>query len=236
MRWADRIEEETRKFICVAENFEGRYIRAPRLWSEKVLPAIRGFLEAPSMRQGRHHVLLECHLSLAFAAGYFLDRKSGVEAFPIQKGNGRRVWMPSGNPPRKEWGWNIEPTVVDSSIEDLAVAISVTRPVKMDVFRFLEANRLAVRAILHVTLPSGDGSSSVEGADHATFLADRLVHAIRAARGDGATGTAHIFPAAPGGFMFFLGQQRSALGPVQLYEYDFEGERGRTYSPSIALP
>lgn len=236
MRWADMIEEETRKFVCVAENFEGRYIRDPGLWSEKVLPAVRAFLEDSSMRQGRHHVLLECHLSLAFAAGYFLDRKSGVEAYPIQKGYGPRVWMPSGNPPRKEWGWNIESTVVDSSSKDLAVAISITRPVEKDVVRFLEANRLAVRAILHATLPAGDGSSSVEGADHANFLADRLVQAIRAARGDGATGYAHIFPAAPGGFMFFLGQQRSALGPTKLYEHDFEGERGRTYSPSIALP
>lgn len=236
MRWADRIEEETRKFVCVAENFEGRYIRDPRLWSEKVLPAVRTFLEDPSMRRGCHHLLLECHLSLAFAAGYFLDRKSGVEAYPIQKGNGRRVWIPSGNPPRKEWGWSIEPTMVDPYRQDLAVAVSITRLVEVDVSCFLEANRVAVRAILRATLPTGGGSASVESADHAIFLADRLVQAIRAARSDGATGTAHIFAAAPNGFMFFLGQQRAALGSVQLYEFDFEGGRGGAYSPSIAWP
>jgi hypothetical protein len=42
--------------------------------------------------------------------------------------------------------------------------------------------------------------------------------------------------AAPGAFSFFLGQRQTAIGPLTLYEYDFEGNRGGSYQPSLSLP
>ena len=46
----------------------------------------------------------------------------------------------------------------------------------------------------------------------------------------------HLFIAAPNGFTFFAGQRAIVLGPTRLYEFDFEGERGGTYRPSLTLP
>ncbi|MFH0871605.1 MAG: SAVED domain-containing protein [bacterium] len=238
MRFAERIESETRRFVCVAENFEGRNIKNPKLWKDKIIPAIRGFLDDPTLRQGQCHLVLECHMSIAFTAGYFLDRKSGVEAYPIQKGNRREVWMPSGIPSAADWGWQIEQMELNPSATDFLVAISVTHDAFKDAERYAIANSLPVRTILHAKISGGTGSSVIEGANHAAFLADRLVQEVRKVRRHNPSGISHIFAAAPNGFMFFLGRHRGGLGPVQLYEFDFEYEyeRGGSYSPSISLP
>jgi hypothetical protein len=36
--------------------------------------------------------------------------------------------------------------------------------------------------------------------------------------------------------MFFIGQQREALGRLVLYEFDFGLERDGSYQPSLSLP
>ena len=58
---------------------------------------------------------------------------------------------------------------------------------------------------------------------------------LRLAKAD-ATGLTHLFVAAPNAFTFFLGQRQTALGPVRLYEFDFDGGRGRSYSAALTLP
>ena len=45
----------------------------------------------------------------------------------------------------------------------------------------------------------------------------------------------HLFMAAPGAFSFFLGQRAVAIGPVTIYEYDFEGANGGSYQKSLSL-
>jgi hypothetical protein len=47
--------------------------------------------------------------------------------------------------------------------------------------------------------------------------------------------TVHLFMAVPGTFSFFLGQRASALSPVTLYEFDFEGANGGSYEPPLSL-
>jgi hypothetical protein len=238
MRFAERIEDETQRFVCVVEHFEGRHVRAPGLWATKVVPAVCDFLDDPRLRQRQHHLLLECHSSLAFLAGYLLDRKSGAQVFPVPKGEARTVWIPSVPPPAAVagWQWEIDRKEVSPTTQDIVVAISVTHDVRRDVDRYLAANDMALRLVLHVAPHGGAGSSSIQGADHAVGLAEQLMHQVRALRQEGGTGTAHIFAAAPNGFMFFLGRHRAALGSVQLYEFDFEGERGGSYRPSVVLP
>jgi hypothetical protein len=51
-----------------------------------------------------------------------------------------------------------------------------------------------------------------------------------AARRDPAFLISDIFIAGPDAFAFFLGQHHVALGPTAVYEWDFEGRRGGSYS------
>jgi hypothetical protein len=50
------------------------------------------------------------------------------------------------------------------------------------------------------------------------------------------TGRTHIFIAGPGGFAVCLGQRQPVMGPVTLYEFDFEGARGGGYEAALSFP
>ncbi len=236
MRFAERMEDETSRFVCVADSFEGRHIRNPALWNAVILPTIRGFLSDPLFRKEEHHLLLECHGSLAFLTGYELDRSSGALAYPVQKGHITQVWKPSEILPEPDWGWECECVENDENSNEVVVAISITYNVLRDVERFLCARKLRPRMRVHMLPLGGCGTSSISGADHAAHLADFVTAQIRTLRADGITGRVHIFFAAPNAFMFYLGRHRKALGKVQLYEFDFEVERDGSYSPSLFLP
>ena len=234
--FADRIEDETSSFVCVAENFEGRHIRDAACWTGKILPKVYNFLVDPCFRQGEYHLLLDCHSSLAFLAGYELHRKSGAEVYPVQKGEHRQVWKPSDGQASACWEWMSESVDRDKRSSDLALAISITHNVRDDVEDYLDSQSVSVREIVHMTPSTGVGASSILGANHAVRLAEIVVQKIRTLRRGNPSGRVHLFAAAPNAFMFFLGRHRAALGPVQLYEFDFEMERGGSYTPSIALP
>jgi hypothetical protein len=57
---------------------------------------------------------------------------------------------------------------------------------------------------------------------------------MRAVRYDGAD-RMHLFIAGPNAFTFFLGQRQTAVGPIRLYEFDFDGSR-RSYTAALTLP
>jgi hypothetical protein len=41
--------------------------------------------------------------------------------------------------------------------------------------------------------------------------------------------------AAPNGFAFFLGQNQAVLGASSVYEFDFEGKRGKSYRLGLSV-
>lgn len=235
MRFAERIEDKTSRFVCVAENFDGRYIRDASLWATKVVPDVCRFLNNSELRSGECHLLLDCHSSLAFLAGYELDQKSGTNVYPVQKGIKTVIWKPSEGRHHDEWKWKKEVIQLYPNSLDIALAISVTHDISDDVKTYLTSHKIPVRSIVKLCPESNSGASVIDGADHAVCLAELAMKEIVQHRKE-CRGLTHIFAAAPNGFMFFLGRYRSALGIIQLYEFDFEGGQGRTYVPSFRLP
>lgn len=236
MRFAERMEGECQKFVCVTEHFDGRHVRDQDLWQETILNTTKAFLQDPSYREQEHHLLLDCHTSLAFLAGYELDRKSGAKVYPVQKGANGGVWKPSGGVGASDenGGWLDMPTELGATGEDVAIAVSVTRDV-LDAVRTHASKNPEIGVLVDIRPESGVGASSIKGPDHALALADSLSDLIRKHRSKGG-GTVHPYVSAPNALTFFLAQHRGALGKIQLYEFDFEGERGCSYSPSIRLP
>jgi len=77
MRWAEHMEDETSKMLCLVRHFDNREIRVPGLWASAVVPEIRAFVG--QMVPGHSYcLLLDAHISICFAAGYFLPLKSAV--------------------------------------------------------------------------------------------------------------------------------------------------------------
>lgn len=236
MRFAERMEDECASFVCVAKHFDGRHIRHPETWQTEVLKDTRSFLNDASFRAQEHHLLLECHSTLAFLAGYELDRKSGAQVFPVQKGALTTVWRPSTDTALTTTSgeWTVETTEVSKNGADVAFAVSVSRNLSPDVSAFL-ARTASIKQLVHAQPSTGFGARAVIDANHAIALADKLAELIRSTRSGGG-GVTHLFLSVPNVLAFYLGQHRAALGKIQLYEFDFEWERDGSYVPSIFLP
>lgn len=232
----DRLEERCYQVLDLIPLFDERYIRSDADWEEKLYPELRAFLLAAARDQPRLRLVLDAHVTLAFAAGTVINIKSGRQIELEQRSTGRRVWSTDDVISDPNW-----PTLVAETIEirsdrpDLAVAIGLTHEVAGDVCRYCEAALTSVGRLLVLRPSAGSGAQSVACGRHAFELADAASGAVRSAR-TGAESMTHLFIAAPNAFTFFLGQRQTALGPVRLYEFDFDGGRGRSYTPSFALP
>jgi hypothetical protein len=239
MKFAENIESETDRFICFAKHFEGRHIRNQALWAQPIFPDLKAFLEDPCFRAEEHHLLLECHLSLAFAAGYLLHRRSGAYVYPVQKGWGApQVWKPS--PPSRAAARTNHLSISREDgckeSQDIVVAVSISNDVIPKVRAYLRRVDLRPRAMLGVHPVCGPGQSSLQSADEAIWFAEELHREVTKARNNlSAGGTLHLFISAPAGFVFLLGRLGHSLGHTVLYEYDFEATRGGGYEPSLSF-
>lgn len=233
MRLAENLEHTTDAMICLTEHFDGRLVRHPSLWPERIWPGLRQFLEEQARGGDTCHVVLESHGTLAFASGYALNRARG-EVFPAQ---GQTVWRPQTQQVKMSeplWTYRHE-TVGESS--DTAVALNVTHDVMTDVHAFLNRGGHAIGHLIECTVLPAPGQKAVQNADHAFALAQDLVRHLRFSRGNLPKGSRfHFFVAAPNFLLFMLGKQGLVLGPVQLYEFDPTQGVAGDYHPALKLP
>lgn len=237
LRFAERLESEVDEMICVADNFEGRQLAPSGSWSNAASQLL-DFLEDPDRRQRLRSapaaISLECHGSLAMLAGWELSRNSGVDLSPIQKPS-LEIWSPTLDA-ECDVSWKIEESELSGQKQDLAICLSVTHNIRSDVLAFLESETgPEVSRIICVSPVGGPSPQSIKGADQAYQLAAQLPSLLANAR-PSRMASAHLFWACPNALLFFIGQQREALGRVELYEFDFGIEREGSYSHSLSLP
>ena len=177
---------------------------------------------------GPVELALDCHLSIAWRLGMFLDSKSGLQVAIRQKrlGLGTEVWTAASAPVPATWG------ISDAAGQaaDVVVSVSVTHDVAPDVQRSVAALGLAGARRIDLFVPAVSASAIRDGT-HASALADALVAQIRQLVPDGGHHL-HLFMAAPVSFVFLFGQRATALGPTTVYEFDFGNTRA--YSPGLS--
>ena len=89
----------------------------------------------------------------------------------------------------------------------------------------------AIGRLVYIGPEGGSSGRSIKCGHHAHLLAEAVTARLRASQPhDGRQRTTHIFIAGPNAFAFFFGQHHVALGPCAVYEWDFEGRRGGSYS------
>ena len=238
-RWAEGMEEETDRLLQLEGYFDGRRIKDAGLWRTAVHPELEAFLMANMKQSKPHHLHINAHVSIAFACGYVLDPKSGVEVAPVQRTSaGPELWRPDISLDATEDRlWDLDPVSLDRPGDAIAVAVSATHPVLDDVRAYVDRELPEVRRILAFTVLPGTGYASVRGATHGWRLAEELAQRIRAERtAEERRATLHLFAAAPVGLMFFLGRLSRGFGHCVIYEYDLEGGAPGAYSPSLAFP
>ncbi len=239
MAFAEKMEEECGRVLCLSDLFERRYIRKANNWAV-AYKKLSAFFSDLRTGDFSYHLFLETHLSIAFACGWILNRKTGIRAYPFQKGrDGRVLWKPSVSPAPLDYSrWKITEHLRDSGGDSIALTVSISYPVEEDADQYIEENQLRITRVISVSPVSGPEYGVLTGADEAVRLAEKVqsvaVTALKQARG---ARNVHIFASAPVSFMFFLGQLGPALTPIQLYEYglDVDETRGHRYGASFLL-
>jgi len=233
-RWAEKMENETEAMLCLLKYFDGRYLKSDASWDKDIIPELEQFLTREICSGEKIDLHIDAHASIAFAAGYCLDPKSGVDVAPIQRNNGREVWRPDRMKNIDDYpGWESNIIIKDNAALDMAVALSVRHDIVEDVEEYLAITGRSVCEIVSCYPKAGSSAVSIRDGTHAYLLADKIVSLLKKQMRM-KKGRLHIFIAAPNAFCFFLGQLSRGLGEIIFYEYDFDTDK--SYSPAISLP
>jgi hypothetical protein len=245
--WGRDMEQRNDRLLDLVSYFDGRFIKDKSWWQDKVFPELREFLLG--WLDQRRPLLLDfaAHSSIAFAAGWLLEPKSGLDVRVRQRtGNvGEFEWHPldgsdsegasaAGAPLWRELA-NVH---LAPGAPDVAVALSVSQPAVADhVLEFIRQQGLPVGRILDATIAPEPGQHSVRGGAHALRLAQALLPSVQVRQPHERRGRVHFFCAGPNALVFYLGQLASSLGRIVLYEYPFRaGDSFGRYQQSIELP
>ena len=239
MRWAEHMEDETDRFLCLVRHFDNRNIRDGRLWNEAVVREVREFLS--QMRRGTSYELqMDAHSSIAFLAGYLLPSKSGIEVKPTQKTLGSKtVWdarLTGSASSALLDGWTVQSTPLNAGLSEVAVALSVSHDIREDVRLYVKNHLPAVGSILEFSVNPSPSATAIRDGTHAFMLAQGVASKLKTRAASERCSTLHIFASGPNAFVFFLGQLANSFGSCVLYEYDFDTNVAGAYSPSISLP
>ena len=236
-RGAVHLEDKT-MCLSLVDKFDGRNLKSGYDWNNDIYPLLRDFLISNTKNEHAYQVFLDAHASLAFAAGYVLDSKSGINVFPIQKTamNGTKLWDVKLSSKKSYSNWSISHEEFEKNQFDTALILNVTRPIYKDVLEYIKENNLSIGRIINCTPNEGGATNfSIENGNHAATLANSIYSAIAQRSNAERRATLHIFAAAPNAFMFFLGQISRGFGKCVLYEYDFEQRDACSYAESISF-
>jgi CBASS immunity sensor of nucleotide second messenger signals/CHAT domain-containing protein len=220
--------------------FDGRYIKDKASWQERIFPELRDFLARRVVEGQPLGLDFAAHSSIAFAAGWLLEPKSGLDVKVRQRISGETEidWHPKeGAVPEGPLWAERQDVVLDPAGPDVAVALSISQPnVAEHVEAFVRARSLPVGRIVDASVPE-PGPRSIQGGAHALRLAQTLLPRLQPRQPHERGGRVHVFAAAPNALVFYLGQLSTALGKLVLYEFPFRAEDayGR-YQQSIELP
>ncbi len=238
-RWAEHMEDDTDQMRCFVYCFDNRHIIDQRLWDETMFPELTTFLSQSMYEQQEYHLHLDVHASIAFAAGYCLDPKSGVNVAPVQRSSaGRFVWKPSAQAVTVNMpSWIYTEIECNPKGNDIALCVSATHDIVKDVADYAKRCLPDVHRIISCAVAPQPNPSAVLGGAHAWYLGQELAKIIRQKRSsEERQGVLHFFAAAPNALVFFIGQQGRGWGQMILYEYDFESNLLGNYQASLHLP
>ncbi|MEW8693088.1 MAG: SAVED domain-containing protein [Candidatus Thiodiazotropha endolucinida] len=230
----DLIPTEPENTLYLTSLFRQRYLNENRNWQTDIKPTVESFLTKMVSRSRELRLVMNAHASIAYLAGTVYHVKSGVHVEIVQKGivGGVRVWRVDDG--TRGSGLKITTEQLDAS-PDIAVGISITHLVDKHMHLYIDESLPHIGHLMSAVPATGSGHHSVAGGMHAAELAQQVAQAIREYKIDHPNATVHVFSASPNSFLFYLGQQHQGIGPVVVYEFDFDGRGNRGYQPSFTI-
>ena len=233
----DHLEERCVKVLDLVPAFDDRYIRSEADWADKLYPELRQFLLDAAKNNGRLRLALDAHVTLAFAAGTVLDAKVGRAVEIEQRSPARQIWAADDLPSDANWATlACEVVEIQPDQPEMAVAVALTHDIGAQVEAYVRASLAQVGRLLIFRPAGGCSPASVVCGRHACELARALGAQVRQQRPASVELPIHLFMSGPNAFAFFAGQIQKTMGRTCLYEFDFDGEQGGSYRPSLGFP
>jgi hypothetical protein len=138
----DRLEDRCAVVLGFDPHFDERAIRDQAAWATTLYPMLKSFLQTAATDNQHLRLILDAHITLAFAAGSVLNIKSGRSVEIEQRTIHRNVWHSSDMPRDPSWPrWTFDLEMVNESDGDMAVAVCLTH----DVVQAVKAHILQLR-------------------------------------------------------------------------------------------
>lgn len=205
-----------------------RRVPDPATWNEALLPELRSLEQTISRTTACRHIRLRGSLCLsaAIAFGHIFSVAGG---YRLEIQHRMQFWR-SETPPDPNCHLEVVEEPGPNTASDLLVVLSVTGDARPQVLKYVQAQGLTFRAHLYLSPAGGPYDYSVQGAAHASALAQQARLELRRALGVYHPKTTHLFYFGPQSLAVLLGQKLNACGSIQLYEYQNFG-----YTPSCFL-
>jgi hypothetical protein len=126
----DSLEERCQGILDLVPYFDGRYIRQNADWQNKIFPELQSFLSQAARANDHLPLIVDAHVSIAFAVGAFLNVKSGKRIQFEQRTNGRQFWSMDDAPVDLAWSKIVfEEENIAAGGDEIALAISLIHDV-----------------------------------------------------------------------------------------------------------
>jgi len=234
-RGTEDISQYADPILSLIEWFNGRKLKSYYSW-DTIYSTLKQFLDKNTSSNYNYQLMIDAHLSIAFACGRILDPKSRIYALPSNPAINHKneIWEIDAPINDDCFDLTVQNEIIDDNEHDTALIISISHNIKTNVDEFISQTQLKIGKIITLTIGGkGPSINSIVNGNHAKHLVNQVVASLSQRSITEKKANIHIFAAAPNGFMFFLGQQSRGFGNFTLYEYDFEGKDTGTYSPSF---
>lgn len=217
--------------------FDRRFPIADAYWKKEIPEEISAFMLDEKLMDVPQpiHLFFDCHLSIAFFAGHLVSPKHRIQIIPTQKNRSDYTLWEQSTPDTDTDLWMFQ--TIGKIDEEVILEISVTHDIQKQLRSYLLTQGYSELPHIRVAPIDGVGSHAVSGGPHAWQLGYQLATQL-SERIPETCQTVHFFFAAPVALAYILGHTLRHITPnIQLYEYDFEGQRGDlTYYPSLRIP
>ncbi|RKU11951.1 hypothetical protein C6502_06875 [Candidatus Poribacteria bacterium] len=236
-QFARRPDDLQAVHLNLCEFFDGRFPKDNSYWKTKIPEQVSTFIlnEDLSNLSQPIHIFFDCHLSIAFFAGHLISPKHRIQIIPTQKeGSNYVLWEPNKSDTNDDL-WQFK--TVGEIDKELILGISVTHQIQTHLQPYLEVEGLSNLPQVLVCPTGGACRNAVSGGEHAWQLGFQLADWLREMLPD-TCHKIHLFFAGPVALGYIFGHTLRHITPqIQLYEHDYEGQRGgQRYYPSLRIP
>ncbi len=233
----DDLALRTDKLCDLRTLFDGRSIKNRDDWRFSIAPRVTSFLIENARKSEFIRLILDAHYSVAIAAGYALNVKSGKKIEIEQRTGGRRIWNADTPTTAHEHHGCVIEQIKGDGEKDIIVELSLTRDVSNDVSKDIDQRNLDVLAHIRMRPTDGVSSKFVRDGNHAYAIAESLIEACRNTQAAARASTrVHFYFSGPNAIAFYVGQHAIPIDELVIYEWDFERFAGGGYRPGLVLP